>query len=78
MSHDGQLDVCLEKWKAVDKHLDEAVIVRDRIKTVELRLALIEKQVMKNAIIGGIIGALLGSSSPQLISAFISFVLKVG
>lgn len=77
MTHDGQLDVCIEKWKQFDKHAEESIGVRDRLKTVELKIELLEKQVLKNAIIGGIIGSLIGAGAAPALSHVIELVLGV-
>lgn len=85
MVHQEELAVCLEKWKGfddlkkmVEKHIDESVAVRDRLKTVELRIILLEKQVLRNAILGGIIGALIGSGAAPAVSSLITFFLHIG
>ena len=84
MTHQEELAVCLEKWrnfenlrKQVEKHVEESVAVRDRLKTVELRVILLEKQVLRNAIIGGLIGALIGSGAAPTVTNLIEFIIKV-
>ena len=85
MVHQEELAVCIEKWKnyeelkkRVEKHIEESVDVRDRLKTVELRIILLEKQVLRNAILGGIIGALIGSGAAPAITSLINLFLKIG
>ena len=76
MGHEEQLKVCLEKWKAVDNHLAESVAIRDRLKDVELKLEILQKEVLKNAVIGGLIGALVGSGAAPAVTQLVSFLLK--
>lgn len=78
MVHQEELAVCLEKWKQVDRHIQESVDFRDRLKTVELRVILLEKQVLRNAILGGIIGALIGSGAAPALTSLIKFFLQIG
>lgn len=85
MVHQEELAVCLEKWrgfddlkKKVEKHIDESISVRDRLKTVELRVILLEKKVVWGAIVGGIIGALIGSGAAPALTSLIKFFLQVG
>ena len=75
-SESERLEMCIEKWKQFDEHVRESVPVRDRLKTVEIQLALLEKAVMRNAILGGIIGALIGSGASPAILHIVDFVLK--
>ena len=77
MVHSEELAVCLEKWKQMSKHIDESVDFRDRLKTVELRVILLEKQVLRNAILGGIIGSLIGAGAAPAVTGLIGLVLKV-
>lgn len=77
-AHDSQLDICLEKWKQFDQHTKESIGVRDRLMKAEMAIERLKVDVKKNAIIGGIIGALLGNASPELIKAIVSFVTKGG
>jgi len=39
---------------------------------------LLEKAVMRNAIIGGMIGALIGSGAGEMLPKLISVILKLG
>jgi hypothetical protein len=75
MGHDEQLAVCLEKWKQVEQHLLDSPGFRDKIIKIELRIDILEKEVMKNAIVGGLIGALIGSGAAPAINHIIGFIL---
>lgn len=60
-----------EKLKRYDKHCDESdepkTGYRDRLVNVEVEVKSIRAGVYKAAIVGGIIGALIGQTSPDLI-----------
>lgn len=65
----------------IDKHIEESVNVRDRLKTVELQTIALQKavdafpaEVMKNAIIGGIIGAMIGSGAAPAVTKLVQVV----
>jgi hypothetical protein len=75
-SDSERFELCNEKWKQFDEHVHESVSVRDRLRTVEIQLNLLEKAVMKNAIIGGIIGALIGSGASPAVIQVVDFFLK--
>ena len=76
-SESERLELCIEKWKQFDEHVKESVPVRDRLKTVELKVELLEKAVLRNAIMGGIIGALIGSGASPAVIKLVEFFLKV-
>lgn len=73
--HDAQLDVCKEKWSQVDKHFAESIPVRDCVKELQMRVLILEKGVMKNAIVGGLIGALIGSGSAPAINGVVKILM---
>lgn len=75
MAHtDEQLDICLEKWKQFDQHAKESIGVRDRLMKAEMAIERLKIDVKLNAIVGGLIGALLGNASPELIKAIINLL----
>jgi hypothetical protein len=76
-SESERLELCIEKWKQFDEHVKESVPVRERLKTVELKVELLEKAVLRNAIMGGIIGALIGSGASPAIMKIVEVFLKV-
>lgn len=87
MSHDERLPECKDTHcrieNKVDKHIDESMGVRDRLKTLEMQYQNIKdkvdsfpKEVMRNAIIGGIIGALIGSGAAPAITTIASIFIK--
>jgi hypothetical protein len=78
MTHENQLAICIEKWKQFDEHARESVSVRDRLRDVEIKVEVLEKAVMRNAIIGGLIGALIGSGASPALIHIIEIILKVG
>jgi hypothetical protein len=78
MEHSEQLTICIEKWKQFDKHAQESIGVRDRLMKVEMKVDLLEKAVMRNAIVGGLIGALIGSGASPALIKVIEVVLKIG
>jgi hypothetical protein len=75
MSDHAQLDICLEKWKQFDKHEKDSVPVRDNVRELMLRVKILEQGVMKNAVIGGLIGALIGSGAAPAISGVLNLLL---
>lgn len=77
MTHEP-LAICKDRWERVEKHLNESQGVRDRLRDAELKIQLIEKQVLRNAILGGIIGALIGSGASPAIIQLVNFILRVG
>lgn len=78
MTDHTPLALCEDRWLRVEKHLNESQAHRDRLRDCEMKLEIIQKQVLRNAIIGGIIGALIGSGSPQVITALIQLITKTG
>ena len=79
---EDRLEVCIEKWRQFDtfvcNHNKEAQEYRDRVKTLELQQQLLEKSVSRNAIVGGIIGALIGSGASPAIIHIVELLIKVG
>jgi hypothetical protein len=73
--HDNQLAICLEKWKQFDTHVAESIPVRERLQKVEIEVDMLKKSVMKNAIIGGLIGALIGSGASPAIIKIVELLL---
>ena len=79
MSHtDEQLELCKEKWKQFDQHAQESVGVRDRLMKAEMAIERLKVDVKNNAIIGGLIGALIGSGSAPAISGLVNLFFKGG
>ena len=76
-SDNERLEMCIEKWHQFDEHVKESIGVRDRLKTVELKVELLEKAVMRNAIIGGLVGALIGSGCSPAITTIVEMLLKI-
>lgn len=76
MAHndDGQLAVCLEKWKQFDIHVQESIPIRETVWQLKMRVDLLEKAVMKNAIIGSIIGALIGSGASPAVMKIVDLL----
>jgi hypothetical protein len=76
MTHE-RLDICKEIQERMKQHMDEGVLVRDRLRMVEVKIELLEKAVMKNAIIGGLIGALIGSGAAPAVNHLVELFIKL-
>jgi hypothetical protein len=80
MAHETRLEVCEQNQQRYDdfiqNHQREAFDFRDRVKTLEIRVELLQQQVLRNAIIGGIIGALIGSGAAPAVTHLIDIMLK--
>ncbi len=74
--HTERLEECREGFARLEQHLSEYPGVRDRLKVVEIKQEQLEKGVMTNAIIGGIIGALIGSGAAPAVSKLVSLWIK--
>ena len=72
-----QLRVCQEKWKQFDAHVIESVPIRETVWQLKLRVDMLEKKVMQNAIIGGLIGALIGSGASPAVMHLIELMFGV-
>lgn len=83
MSHTDRLDLCVEKQKHYDAHIKESIPVRDDVRdlkkavsALKTEVQVIKSGVMKSAVIGGIVGALIGSGSPEVLKPLISALAK--
>ena len=74
--HDEQLAICLEKWKQFDKHIEESVPIRDTVWQLKMRVDMLEHKILQNAIIGGLIGALVGSGASPAIIHLVEVFIK--
>jgi hypothetical protein len=80
MTHSGRLAECEEFKNRLEKFMDESTReggFRSRVAQLEIKVSYIEKAVLKNAILGGIIGALIGSGASPAIIQVVDFFLKI-
>jgi hypothetical protein len=79
MTHtsDEQLAVCIEKWKQFDIHLNESIPIRETVWQLKMRVDLLEKSVLHNAVIGGLIGALIGSGASPAVMHVINIMFGI-
>ena len=82
MTDHQEREICNERWKQVQKHLDESPLFKDNVnviagdvKELMLRVKILEDGVMKNAIIGGLIGALIGSGAAPAVTGLINLLM---
>ena len=73
--HSDRLPECEEIQRQIVEHIKESVIYRDKMTRMELRVDILEKDVMKNAIIGGLIGALIGSGAAPAVSHLVTILI---
>jgi hypothetical protein len=76
--HSERLAECEDFKARVEKFMEESNGkdgYRSRLGVVELRLSTVEKGVMQNAIVGGIIGALIGSGAAPAVTKVVELFL---
>ena len=62
----------------IDEHEKEAKDFRNRVLTAEIKIEQLQKDVMRNAIVGGMIGALIGSGAAPALTQIINLIFKLG
>ena len=75
MTDHQEREICNERWKQVQKHLDESPQFRDCVNELMIRVKILEDGVMKNAVVGGLIGALIGSGAAPAITGVLNLLM---
>lgn len=74
--HQERLPECIDSIARFDKHIEESKSVRDRLVKCEIEIQVVKDGVLKNAIIGGIIGALVGSGAAPAVTRIVGVFIK--
>ena len=76
VSHQERLSECVEAFSRFEDHIKESKAVRDRLVKCEIEIQVVKDGVLKNAIIGGIIGALVGSGAAPAVTRIVGVFIK--